>query len=674
MITVDGVQVKLDSEKNLLEVIRKAGVNLPTFCYLSELSIYGSCRMCMVEVDGRLLPACSTPPVDGMNVRTNTERIRKIRRTIIELLLATHDRECTSCERNGSCRLQSVACQLGIDKIRFPQSIKDNPLDLSSPSIVRNPNKCILCGDCVRMCREVQGLGVLDFQFRGSKAAVGPAFSKQIAEVDCTNCGQCVQVCPTGALSVKNDVPQAWALISGPDVYPVVQVAPAVRVALGEVFGLGKGKAVTGKIVAALRRLGFKMVFDTVFGADLTAVEETHEFLARLQQGGSLPLLTSCCPAWVKMVETHYPQLLGNLSSCMSPQQMLGSVIKRKLLAGGIPDGQKIAVVSVMPCTAKKFEITRAQFQDFHLVDLVLTTSELAKMIKEAGINFDQLPEDKFDEPFGTITGGGLLFGATGGVAEAVLRTAANMLGNDGAAARVEFSEVRGLDGIREAEVELGGRRLKVCVVHGLGNARRLLEAIENGKRYYHIVEVMACPGGCAGGGGQPIPQDLSIKKARIEKIVDLDSAMKLRVPSDNPGVWEVYNKWLGAPGSHEAHECLHTWYGPRRRIAGESISITAEKLPSGAGAPPVEVEVCVGTGCYLRGSYDVLKKLMDKVNSDPDMIGRVALKATFCLEHCDQGVTARIDGKIVTGLTSDNALEVVGRELKHLGVAAEGD
>ncbi|MGB9868142.1 MAG: [FeFe] hydrogenase, group A [Bacillota bacterium] len=671
MITVDGVQVKLDGEKNILEVIHKAGMNLPTFCYLSELSVYGSCRMCMVEVDGRLVPACSTPPADGMQIKTNTERLRKIRRTIIELLLANHDRECTSCERNGSCRLQSIAYQLGIDKIRFPESPKNHTVDMSSPAIVRNPNKCILCGDCVRMCREVQGLGVLDLQFRGSKVAVGPAFGKPIAEVDCTNCGQCVQVCPTGALSVKNDVPRAWQLVSDQGAYPVVEVAPAVRVALGEAFGLGKGKAVTGKIAAALRRLGFKKVFDTVFAADLTAVEETHELLTRLRKGGPFPMFTSCCPAWVKLVETHYPEFLGNLSTCMSPQQMLGSLIKRTLVAGQRAENQQVRVVSVMPCTAKKFEITRAQFGENRPVDLVLTTSELVRMIKEAGINFEQLEESEFDEPFGTITGGGLLFGATGGVAEAVLRTASRMLGAP-CDRELEFSEVRGLQGIREAQLNIGGYELRVCVVHGLGNARRLLEAIRGGEKNYHIVEVMACPGGCAGGGGQPIPDDPSVRVARVQKIVELDSRMTLRVPSDNPSVQEVYASWLGTPGSEKAHECLHTWYGPRRRIAGESIPITPAPLSSEGARPTVQVEVCVGTGCYLRGSYDVLKKLMDASNSDPEMVGRVALKATFCLEHCDRGVSARINGKIITGLNSENVLDIVKRELARAGTYRE--
>lgn len=666
MITIDGIQVKLDGEKNLLEVIRKAGINLPTFCYLSELSVYGACRMCMVDADGRLVPACSTPPVDGMNIRTNTDRIRKIRRTIIELLLANHDRECTSCERNGSCRLQAIAYQLGIDKIRFPLATRESPVDTSSPSIVRNPNKCILCGDCVRMCREIQGMGVLDFQFRGSKAAVGPAFCKPLAEVDCTNCGQCVQVCPTGALSIKNDVPEAWAILSQPDIFPVIEVAPAVRVALGEAFGLGKGKEVSGKIAAALRRLGFKRVFDTVFSADLTAVEETHELLGRLNDGGPFPLLTSCCPAWVKMLEMHYRDFLGNLSSCMSPQQMLGSLVKNCLCKDESFNGKKVAVVSAMPCTAKKFEITRSQFEESRPVDLVLTTSELARMIKEAGINFEELEEGEFDEPFGTITGGGLLFGATGGVAEAVLRTAAVMLADQEAIERITFKEVRGLEGIREAEFELAGHRLKVCVVHGLGNARRLLEQIKRGEREYHVVEVMACPGGCAGGGGQPIAQDPCIKKARISKILDIDSAMKLRLPPENPAVKEAYEKWLGEPGSERAHECLHTWYGPRKRITGESIAITGDEVRKGEpGKKPVDVEVCVGTGCYLKGSYDVLKKLMDKVNSDTDLVGRVNLKATFCLEHCDQGVSARINGKIVTGITPDNVLEVVEKELR---------
>lgn len=669
MLKVDGIEVGLNGEANLLEVIRKAGINLPTFCYHSELSVYGACRMCMVEANGRLVPACSTPPADGMTVLTNTAKLRNYRRMIVELLLANHDKDCTTCERNGSCKLQTLAYQLGVDKSRFVPTIKNRPVDESSPSVVRDPNKCILCGDCVRVCEEVQGLGVLDFQYRGASATVGPAFGKPIAEVDCAGCGQCVQACPTGALSVKNDIPRVWDAISDPDAYTVIQVAPAVRVALGEEFNLGYGEAVAGKIASALKRLGFKKVFDTVFTADLCAVEETHEFLGRVKAGGPFPLLTSCCPAWVKTLETHHSDFLENVSSCMSPQQMMGSLIKEYLPLDEGVDRNKVVVVSAMPCTAKKFEITRQQFEEKKPVDIVITTHELARMIKQAGIVFDDLPEDSFDDPFGVITGGGLIFGATGGVAEAVLRTAAVMLKDPEAAKRIEFKEVRGLDGIKEAELEIAGIGLKLAVVHGLGNVKTILDRIRKGEAFYHVIEVMACPGGCAGGGGQPVPEDLSVKKARIQGLYNADDTMELRIPTENPAVKEVYERWLKEPGSHEAHRTLHTSYGPRRRIFDETIAM----MPAAVPQKQVDVEVCVGTGCYLRGSYDVLSKLTESIATNPDLIGKVNLKATFCLEHCDRGVSMRFGGKkVVTGVTPDNALETLQTELSEAKAEAK--
>ncbi len=668
MLKVDGVAVELNGEENLLEVVRKAGINLPTFCYHSELSIYGACRMCMVEADGRLVPACSTPPQDGMTVVTNTPKLRKYRKMIVELLLANHDKDCTGCERNTSCKLQSLAYQLGVSDSQFVQTLQVKPIDHSSPSIVRNPNKCILCGDCVRVCLEIQGLGVLDFQHRGAQATVGPAFHKGLAEVDCSTCGQCVQVCPTGALSIKNDIPQAWAAIFDPDKYAVIQVAPAVRVALGEEFNLGSGDQVAGKIASALKRLGFKKVFDTVFSADLCAVEETHEFIGRVKEGGPFPLLTSCCPAWVKTAETHHSDFLPNVSSCMSPQQMLGSLIKEHMPVEEGVDRKNLFVVSTMPCTAKKFEITREQFADKKPVDLVITTHELARMIKEAGIVFDDLPEDTFDDPFGAITGGGLIFGATGGVAEAVLRTAAVMLNDPEAAKHVVFNDVRGFDGIKEAELEIAGIELKLAVVHGLANIKTVLDRVRKGEAFYHIIEVMACPGGCAGGGGQPIADDVETRKARIAGLYKIDDDMELRIPLDNPSVKEVYKRWLKEPGSHEAHETLHTTYNPRRRISGETIPMVPPVIPE----KRVDVEVCVGTGCYLRGSYDVLRQLTDSIALDPDLIGKVNLKATFCLEHCDQGVSVRFGGKkVVTKVTPENAVEVLKKELSD--VASDG-
>lgn len=656
-VTVDGQKVELNGEKNILEVVRKAGIELPTFCYHSELSVYGACRMCAVETDKMgLVAACLTPPADSMVIRTNTQRTQRLRRMVIELLLANHHRDCTTCDKNGMCKLQSLAYQLGVRKVRFGERENILPIDDANPSIVRDPNKCILCGDCVRVCSEVQGIGVLDFAGRGPNSVVSPAFGRMLSEVDCVNCGQCVAVCPTGALTGKSEAEVVWKALHDPSKTAVVQVAPAVRVALGEVFGRKPGEIETGRIAAALRKLGFKKVFDTAFGADLTAVEECDEFLRRLKTGDKLPQFTSCCPGWVKFMEQYYPDMLGNLSTCKPPQQMFGAVIKR-LYAGEMGCGpEDIFVVSIMPCTAKKFEAKRSEFMINGApdVDAVLSTNELGLLMKQAGIVFDELEGEAFDQPFGLTTGAGVIFGVTGGVSEAVLRAAAASLGVD--TGRVAFGEVRGFDGVREATVCLGDVTLRVAVVNGLANARRIVEALRRDDVSYDLVEVMACPGGCVGGGGQPYPNDVQARKARGKGLYLSDRMMQLRNPQENLAVQKVYERYLAGPGSELAHEFLHTTYGPRRRISGD-IRI------NGVAPGALDVSVCVGTGCYLKGSYDVIDTLM-RLSDREDVAGRVNLKATFCLEHCDQGVSVKVGNRIVTGVTPENAKRVFEEEI----------
>lgn len=660
-VTIDGQVVAIENEKNILELVRKAGIDLPTFCYHSELSVYGACRMCTVEVEKMgLVAACSTPPADGMVIRTNTERCLRLRRMVIELLLANHHRDCTTCEKSGVCKLQQLAYRLGVRKVRFGERREMLPLDASSPSIIRDPNKCILCGDCVRMCAEVQGIGVLNFANRGSKTVVGPAFGKQLKDVDCVSCGQCVAVCPTGALQVNSQVEQVWRALHDPNKTVVAQIAPAVRVAIAETFGGKPGDIATGKIVAALKKIGFAKVFDTVFAADLTAVEEGREFLARLAAGERLPQFTSCCPGWVKFAEQYYPELLDNLSSCKSPQQMFGAVVKRFHAPALGVDPRDLYVVSVMPCTAKKFEAKRPEMTTDGVpdVDAVLTTTELEQLLKQAGIVFDDLEGEAFDAPLGMTSGGGVIFGVTGGVSEAVLRVAA---GEQGCRlGRVEYQEVRGFEGIREATVRLGDAELKLAIVHGLGNARKLIEAIKSGERHYHLVEVMACPGGCVGGGGQPQPNDTAARMARAKGLYRSDKLAQIRCPQENLAVEKLYEKHLG--DEHLRHETLHTCYGPRRRLTNGAIAING----GSANAKAVDVSVCVGTGCYLRGAYDVLETF-SALSESPEYAGQVNLTATFCLEHCDRGVSVRVGDRIITGVTPENAKGVFAKEIGSL-------
>ncbi len=691
-MTIDGREVAIEGERNILEVARKAGIDIPNFCYHSELSVYGACRLCLVEIDGRGLQAsCSTAPEAGLVVRTNTPKVQRLRRMTLELILANHDRDCTTCVKSGGCRLQELANRFGIKKVRFGERDERLPIDTSSPSVIRDPNKCILCGDCVRMCQEVQGIGAIDFAYRGSKTAVIPAFGKGLAQVDCVNCGQCAQVCPTGALTVKSEVEKVWAAIHDPGKTVVVQIAPAVRVALGELFGLEAGTQVAGKIVSVLKSVGFDRVFDTNVSADLTAWEETHEFLRRRAEGGKLPLFTSCCPGWVKYAEQYHSDLLGNLSTCRSPQQMLGSLLKNYWAprAGVNPDD--VFSVSIMPCVAKKFEAARPEFstsEGRRDVDCVISTREAAAMIKEAGLDLAGMEEQSFDNPLGLASGAAVIFGVTGGVAEAVVRTVAGIVhGQD--SPRIDFIPVRGLRGLKEATVKLepagaagaptaggnGGKadEVRIAVVHGLKNAGEVIRAVKEGRAAYDIIEVMACPGGCIGGGGQP-PTNAETRAARSRGLYRIDRQSQLHRPQDNPEITRLYQDWLGEAGSEVAHEFLHTHYHPHRRLRGvaglapRAGAVTATAggagpVPGGTSEAPVEVSVCVGTGCYLRGSYLVLKEFT-RLAAERGLGDKVKLGATFCLEHCDKGVSVRVGDRVITGVKPETAAQVFEREI----------
>jgi NADH-quinone oxidoreductase subunit G len=584
-LTIDGMTVPINGERNLLELIRKADIDLPTFCYHSDLSVYGACRLCLVDIEGRgIQGACSTPPEPGLKVRTHTEEIRDIRKIAIELLLANHDQQCPTCLKSNSCQLKSVARQLGVDRVRFQRVHEPEPLDTSSVSLLRDPNKCILCGDCVRFCAEVQSVGAIDFAFRGHDAAVMPAFGSGIGESECINCGQCAAVCTTGALTPRPEIDEVWRALNDPTKFVVAQVAPAVRVAIGEEFGLEAGTATSGRMVAALKRLGFERVYDTSFAADLTVVEEANEFLKRKAKGEKLPQFTSCCPGWVKFAEQYFPDLLPNLSSCRSPQQMLGSLCKELLPAELGRAKQDIVVVSIMPCTAKKFEARRPEFTRDGLrdVDYVLTTQELARMIEEAGLRYNKLQPESYDMPMGFKTGAGVLFGNSGGVSEAVLRYAAEKVSGEKLRSP-DFHAVRGEDGLRRATIEIEGVTLKLAVVHGLKNARLLADKVRKGKSDLDLIEVMACPGGCIGGAGQPVSRDRSVRQLRTRGIYEVDKNLDLHKSQENHFVTEVYARHLGEVGGKRAHQLLHTCYVPRPPAAASATSASPVPAPAGA-------------------------------------------------------------------------------------------
>jgi len=578
-ITIDGQEVQVPQGSTVLEAAQQAGIDIPTLCLLKDINKIGACRVCLVEIENArgLQTSCTYPVSPGMKVKTNTPAIREARKAVVELILSNLPMECLTCVRSTNCELQALAKKLGIKDIRFQDENTQFAPDFSSPSIERNPDKCILCRRCVAVCNNVQKVGVLGVTERGFRSLVAPPFNRNLNEVDCTFCGQCINVCPVGALREKDSKQRVWEALNDPNKHVVVQTAPAVRAALGEEFGLPIGTSVTKKMVAALRKLGFDRVFDTDFTADLTIMEEGSELLARLKEGGKLPLITSCSPGWVKYCEHNYPEFLDNLSTAKSPQQMFGALAKTFYPEKAGLDPKDIFSVSVMPCTAKKFECTRPEHTDsgFADVDAVLTTRELAEMIREAGIDFLALPEEEYDEPMGISTGAGLIFGATGGVMEAALRTVYELVTGK-TLEKVDFTEVRGLAGVKEASVEIPPLgTVKVAVAHGLGNAHNLLEKVKSGQTEYHFIEIMACPGGCVGGGGQPLvsgPQRMKLKEdyraLRAKAIYEEDAGMPIRKSHENPAIKTLYEEYLGKPLGEKSHHLLHTHYQARPKYA----------------------------------------------------------------------------------------------------------
>ncbi len=556
IMTIDGRKVEFTDERNVLTVIRKAGIDIPTLCYHSELSTFGACRLCTVEDDrGKTFASCSEEPRDGMVIYTNTAKLKRYRKMIIELLLAAHCRDCTTCIKSGDCNLQSLAHRFGVTKVRFQNYKEVVPLDTSSPSIVRDPNKCILCGNCVRVCEELQGVGALGFAYRGSDATVMPAFDRQIAATDCVNCGQCRIFCPTGAISIKSDEDAVWEALGDPNVRVVAQIAPAVRVAVGDAFGLQKGRSVMGKIVNVLHRMGFDEVYDTTFSADLTIMEETAEFIDRVKNGGKLPLLTSCCPAWVKFVGDQFPDYSENVSTCRSPQGMMSGVVKEYYRDPAHAAGKKTIMVSFMPCTAKKMEANRPNSftKGEKDTDYVITTTELIKMIRMTGIDFASLESESSDIPFGLGSGGGVIFGVTGGVTEAVIRR----LAPDHSKATIEeIAEcgVRDEGFIKEFSIPYEGLEVKICVASGLANARKVMEQVQSGEKEYHLIEIMACRRGCIMGGGQPRLAGDRTKAARTAGIYNADKVSVIKKSDENPMVAALYEGLLKG----KEHELLH--------------------------------------------------------------------------------------------------------------------
>ncbi len=569
-LTINNIKVNAEEGMTILDAAKSVGIHIPTLCHLKHLTPTGACRICSVEVEGQrgLTPSCAYPVYEGMNVETNSPRVRRARKTIVELLVENHPQDCLICVRNKNCELQDLAEQYGLREHRFAGETKCHAIDVSSASMERDPAKCILCGRCVRVCFEVQNIGAIDFTNRGFSSIVTTPYNKGLNISDCILCGQCILVCPTAALREKSTLKEVSNALTNKNKYTIVQIAPAVRASLGEEYNMPLGTDVTGQLVMGLRRLGFKKVFDTNFAADLTIMEEASELINRVKNDKKLPMFTSCCPGWIKYAEQNSPEILDHISTCKSPHEMEGAVLKTYYAKKMGIDPKDIFVVSIMPCTVKKYESNRAELSEEALldVDAVLTTRELVRFFKIAGINFEDLPQDQFDNPLGESTGAAAIFGTSGGVMEAALRTAYFKLSGK-ELDNLEFEGVRGSAGVKEATIDINGLQLNIAVVNGIGNVKQVIDDIIEGKSKYHFIEVMACPGGCINGGGQPIHQKPEKVRKRIKVLYQIDSNMQKRRSHENESVKTLYKEFLGEPNSHQAHEVLHTEYFNRKEI-----------------------------------------------------------------------------------------------------------
>ena len=573
-LKIDGIEVKVPKSTTILEAAKQAGIDIPTLCFLKDINEVGDCRMCIVEIEGRrgFATSCIQTVEEGMVIHTHTPNVLEARHVILDLIISNHAKDCLTCTRSGNCELQTLAVKFNVLNVEFPGEMTKHKVDDLSPSIVRDFNKCILCRRCVAACKNIQKIGAIDCINRGFESCISTVGDHSLNDVNCTNCGQCIQACPTGALHEKETINDVWVKLKDPDTYVVVQTAPAVRVALGEEFGMPIGTNVKGKMVTALKRLVFDKVFDTNTGADFTIIEEAHEFIERLNENDNLPMITSCSPGWVKYIEMNYPELLPHLSTCKSPHQMFGALTKTYFAQKEGINPEKIYVVSVMPCIAKKFERQRDELKNNGLydVDNVITTRELSRMIKQANIEFEKLEDSEFDEPMGEATGAAAIFGTTGGVMEAALRTAQDTLtGKD--LPKIDFEQVRGGEGIKRATVKIGKKDLKVVAASGLANAKEIMEEIKSGKADYQFVEIMACPGGCIMGGGQPIKtskirRETNVRKLRSDALYSIDEKSKIRKSHENPVVKKIYAEYLEEPGSYRAHKLLHTHYVEREK------------------------------------------------------------------------------------------------------------
>ena len=573
-LTIDNQKITVEKGTTILEAAKQAGIDIPTLCFLKEINEVGDCRMCIVEVEGRrgFATSCIQTVEEGMVVHTHTPNVLEARHVILDLIISNHAKDCLTCTRSGNCELQALATKFNVLNVEFPGEMTKHKVDDLSPSIVRDFNKCILCRRCVAACKNVQKIGAIDCINRGFESCISTVGDHSLNDVNCTFCGQCIEACPTGALHEKETINDVWVKLKDPDAYVIVQTAPAVRVALGEEFGMPIGTNVKGKMITALKRLGFDKVFDTNTGADFTIMEEATEFVERFKNNDNLPMITSCSPGWVKFIEMNYPELLPHLSSCKSPHQMFGAICKTYFAKKQGIDPKKIYMVSVMPCIAKKFESKRLEMENDGLrdVDNVITTRELARMIKQANIEFEKLEDSQFDDPMGEATGAGAIFGTTGGVMEAALRTAQDILsGKD--LEKINFEQVRGGEGIKRATVNVAGKDLNVVAASGLANARKILDEIKEGKANYQFVEIMACPGGCIIGGGQPIKSskiraEVDIRKLRADALYTIDEKSVIRKSHENPALKTIYKEYLGKPGGHLAHKLLHTTYQERKK------------------------------------------------------------------------------------------------------------